>query len=66
MGELKVAELISFAVFTAPAQVSCGTVTAKKPFSQHGRVVTVRGEGCVERNGGRGNVSDRLKIRKEV
>ena len=34
--ELKVAERTSFAVFTVPEQLSCGIVTAKKPFSQHG------------------------------
>ena len=38
--KLKVAELTSFAVFTVPEQLSCGIVTANKPFSQHGRAVT--------------------------
>ena len=47
LGELKVAELT---VFTVPEQLSCGIVTAKKPFSQHGRSVTFQGEGCVERS----------------
>ena len=37
LGELKVAELTSFAVLQARA-APCGIVTAKKPFSQHGRV----------------------------
>ena len=42
LGELKVAGLTSFAVFTVPQQVSCGLVTAKEPFSQHGRRVTFK------------------------
>ena len=41
LSELKFAELTSFALFTVPEQLSCyGIVTAKKPFSQHGRAVT--------------------------
>ena len=30
------------AVFTVPEQLSCGIVTANKPFSQHGRAVAVK------------------------
>ena len=30
--ELKVVGLTSFAVFTVPGQLSCGIITAKKPF----------------------------------
>ena len=40
LGELKVAKLASFTVFTMPEQLSCGIVPAKKPFCQHGRAVT--------------------------
>ena len=38
LGELAVPT--SFAVFTVPEHLSCGIVSAKKPFSQHGRAVT--------------------------
>ena len=40
LGELKVAGLTSFTVFTVSEQFSCGTVTARKLFSRHGRAVT--------------------------
>ena len=45
LGELKVAELTSFAVFTVPEPLSCGIVAAKGPFSG----CDLLGEGCVER-----------------
>ena len=47
LGELKVAGLTSFAVFTVPVLLSCGIVTARKPFSHHGRAVIFR-RGCGE------------------
>ena len=45
--ELKIAGLTSFAVFTMPEQLSCGfvtcgIVTAAKPFSHRGRAVTTK------------------------
>ena len=61
LGELKVAGLTSFAVFTVPEQLSCGIVTAKKPFSQHGRAVTTKERDVLGENEGRRNASDRLK-----
>ena len=66
LGELKVAGLTSFAVFTVPEQPSCGIVTAKEPFSQHGRGVTFKERDVLRENEGRRNVSDRLKFRKKI
>ena len=40
LGELRIAGLPSFTVFTVPEQISCGTVTAAKPFSHRGPAAT--------------------------
>ena len=54
LGELK--------VVTVPEQLSCGTITAKKPFSQHERAVTFKERDVLRENEGRRNGSDWLKV----
>ena len=61
LGELKVAGLTFFTVFTVPEQL-LGIVTAKKPFSQHGRAVTLKERDVLRENEGRRNVSARLQV----
>ena len=61
-GERKVAGLTSFVVLAVPEQLSCGIVTAKKPFSQHGRAATLKERDVWRENDGKRNVRDRLKV----
>ena len=38
---LRVVGLLPLTVITVPEKLSCGTVTGTKPFSHHGRAVTI-------------------------
>ena len=55
-GSSRIAGLTSFTVITVPEQLSCGFVTAAKPFSHRGRAATKKERDVVRENEGRRNV----------